>query len=112
VSAASDWVDGLNAEIRDFSRTRGTPIVQVHFADGESVKVQQVRSGPGDLFVSLSVYPDAEPGDAVLAAMVKDLDDEYHTARVVIRSLNQIARVELLHDEPAAKTIGFRDPSA
>jgi hypothetical protein len=111
MSAASDWVDGLSAEIREFSRVRGTPIVEVHLADGLIVKVQQARPGPGDLFVSFSVFPDVEPGEAVLAAMVKDRDEEYHTARVVVASLHHVIRVELLHDLPAAKTVGFQSPA-
>jgi hypothetical protein len=111
VTTASDWVDGLRAQVQEFSRARGTPpVVDVRLSSGEAVKVQRVEPGPGDFFVTLQVYPDVEPGDAILEAMVRDAEGEYHTARVLAVNLHRIDRVELLHDVPAARTLGFRTP--
>lgn len=110
MSAATDWVDGLTEAIRSFTRSRGSPIVAVHLTT-ETFHVQKVTPGPGDLFVTFDAYPDVEPGDAVLAAMVEDRDGERHTARVVLASLSEIRKVELLHGAPGpAQTIGFRAP--
>jgi hypothetical protein len=109
MSAAEDWVNGLTESIREFSRTRGSPVVRVHL-NTESFNASRVAAGPGDLFVTFDAFPDVEPGPAVLAAMVQDRDGEYHTARVVIASLHDIRSVELLHEPERTRTIGFRAP--
>ena len=113
MSAASDWVDELNEAIRSFGKSRSTtPVVVVHLT-GERFAACRATPGPGASFVTFDVYPDAEPGAAVLAAMVRDSDDKYHTARVVIVALHEVRKVEILLESPKrSESFGFRAADA
>jgi hypothetical protein len=109
---ATEWVEGLQARIQEFSRTRSSPVVEVHLAFSHVVlRVKRADAGPGDSQVTFDVFPDAEPGPAILDAMVRrDPDGELYTPRQVIVRLDRIDRVELLHDLPRATSIGFQAP--
>lgn len=112
MTAASEWVAGLNEAIEAFSGSRGSPVVRVHL-NTERFNVQRATAGPGERFVTFDVYPDVAPGGAVLDAMVKDAQGEYHTPRVVIVSLAEVRKIELLHESPGRSTaFGFRAPDA
>jgi hypothetical protein len=111
LSAASEWVDGLTAAIYEFSQTRGSPVVVVHLA-AEAFRIQRTTPGPGDQFVTFEAYPDVVAGDAVLATMIRDDEGNYHTARVVLASLQEIRSVDLLHGTTEqVRTYGFRAPA-
>jgi hypothetical protein len=111
----------LLGTIREFGRTRGNPRVEVHLVAGQILAIQTAVAGPGDASVTLEVYPDVAPGEEVLAHMVRrDPEGDFHTPRVVVVALHEIARVELLHwepppeggqeDDPRAFAIGFQAP--
>jgi hypothetical protein len=62
--------------------------------------------------VVLAVYPDVPLGQEMLAAMVRDEEGDYHTARVVIVHPARIQRTELLVRAPGegAQPFGFTRP--
>jgi hypothetical protein len=110
MSGAQHWVDGLRSQIADFSRTRTVPVVEVFLVSGQRLRIQRAIAGPGEAWVTLDVYPDLDDDLGVLAHMVRDDEGDYHSTRTVLLALHQIARVELLHDEEKAQTLGFRGP--
>jgi hypothetical protein len=86
VSRASDWVAGMRRSIRDFAQDRKCPepLVRVTLDDGEQFFLQAMTPGPGDDFVTFSVY---EPSD--------------ETGLVVLH-LDAIRKVEMLRTPPNA----------
>jgi hypothetical protein len=113
VPFASEWCDWLREAIQEFGRTRRShPVVQLVLDDGETFFVQSVEPAAGNELVMLAVYPDVPLGQEMLAAMVRDEEGDYHTARVVIVHPARIQRTELLVRAPGegAQPFGFTRP--
>jgi hypothetical protein len=92
VSPASNWVAGMQTEIREFAQSRRctTPLVRMTLDDGEEFFLQAMNTGPGDDYVNLAIYPlkDASP-------------------RPVIVRLDAIKKVELLEHPPSKTEMEF-----
>ena len=92
VSRASDWVAGMQRAIRAFAKSLDPPepLVRVTLESDEHVFLQQVTPGPGDDFVTLTVY---EAGEDV--------------KRVLLVRLEAIRKVEILGKPPTAAERAF-----
>ncbi len=85
ISAASDWVAGMQRSIREFAKGRNCPhpFVRATLDDGDELFLQAMAPGPNDDFVTVTAY---EPRDA--------------TTRVVVVRLGGIKKVELFATAP------------
>jgi hypothetical protein len=86
VDAASVWVADVHRSARDFARRRGDTNVAltVELVDGSRIPVGDLRAGPGEGFVTLSV-DDRELGvrlDRIAAIELVPTDGEERAFRV------------------------------
>ena len=93
MSRASDWVAGMRRAIRDFAQSRQCPkpLVRVTLDDGEQFFLEAMAPGPGEDFVTFTVY---EPNDEM--------------TRPVVLHLDAIRKVELLRKPPRGAEQHFR----
>lgn len=113
---AQQWVADLNAAASAYLRERHlTPIVKVTFVDGDTRYVQKVEAGPSDRLITLHVYPDAND---VLGNMVRverlspEQGAEYLTRVAILVEPERVMKVELLHEQPQGRAVGFAVPDA
>jgi hypothetical protein len=86
MSDASDWCDGLREAIALYGRTRRTgAVVKVTLDSDDSFFVMGAEPA-GESLVMLSAYPPGRPGEEVLKALVKGLDDDFFYAASSSRS--------------------------
>jgi hypothetical protein len=92
VSRASDWVAGMQREIREYAASSGcpAPLVRLTLDDGERCFLQALRAGPGDDHVVLVLHP------------VRD-----GQAGTVIVHLDAVRRVDILAEPPTPAEEGF-----
>jgi hypothetical protein len=92
VSAASNWVAGIQREIQEFAKSRrcAHPLVRVALEDGQEHFVRAISTGPGEDYVHLSIYP---------------LQDGMPRALIV--RLDVVKKVELLQEAPNKRESEF-----
>jgi hypothetical protein len=92
ISQASDWVAGMQRSIREFAQSRRCPkpLVRMTLDDGEQLFLRAMTPGPGDDFVTFTVY---EPSDEI--------------ARLVVLRLDAVRKIEMLTKPPNAAEKAF-----
>lgn len=59
ISSASEWVSGMQREIRDYAKAQScaSPFVRVTLEDGDRLFLRTLHTGPGEDYVRLGVHP-------------------------------------------------------
>jgi hypothetical protein len=101
-SPAEDWVAAFQDAVRRFVEARSISgcTVRVTLADDRQVFVKDMQAGPGPVHVTLDVYPD--DNDEILLEA-----EGLFTPSAVIVQLDRLIVVELLHEPPEDRPVGF-----
>jgi hypothetical protein len=100
------WIESFVEATREFAGTRQcvAPVVRITLYDGSHVFVHRLAAGPGDGYITISVYPDDPEKE-----MVKNPDENGfpQTPTVMMVPFETIIGIELRTEPPSRSLMGF-----